>query len=653
MSLNPSRYAELFLTESRDNLAAVNAALLRLEEAPGDAAAIDALFRSIHTVKGMAGVMGYAAVVDLAHDLETLLAQARDGARPLSESDAAVLFEAADALENAIELSVAGRVTEIDVTALCQHLRDLARTGNPAMAATAEWEIGLVLPSGDGVAVHVKLAGDAPLRGARAMLVLERARALGKVLAVTPDEAALQAERFAQEFAIRLVTEASDDEISAALRSAGWVEAVSVRREAPRSGGTVPRATPVREGPAPAPSEADTAWAAGTLKAPLQRYVRIDVHRLDGLMNLIGELVIARGRLSQIVNRHPDLDLDEAATGIARLVAELQEAIMASRLVPVWQVFDRFPRVVRDAARSLGKEIDLVIEGREIELDRSLLEQMGDPLVHALRNAVDHGIETPEERSAAGKPRRGRLTLSATRDRAAVVIRITDDGRGIDRERVLARARAEGAVDPEKAELTDDEVLRLIARPGFSTAERVTNLSGRGVGVDAVVNRVRALGGSVELRSTPGQGTTLSIRLPVTLAIIPALLAQVASETYALPLTHVRETLQLGGDRVRQIRGRDVLVMRDGVLPLLSLRTLVSLPARDAEGSQVVVLEVAERRAGLVVDQLLGQQEIVVKPFDGVRGAATPFSGATILTDGAPALILEATSLFHGLSGTR
>jgi two-component system chemotaxis sensor kinase CheA len=195
--------------------------------------------------------------------------------------------------------------------------------------------------------------------------------------------------------------------------------------------------------------------------------------------------------------------------------------------------------------------------------------------------------------------------------------------------------------------------LRLIARPGFSTAQRVTNLSGRGVGVDAVVNRVRALGGSVELRSNAGQGTTLTIRLPVTLAIIPALLAQVASETYALPLTHVRETLHVGEGRVRQIRGRDVLVMRDEVLPLLSLRALVSLPARDAEGSQVVVLEVADRRAGLVVDQLLGQQEIVVKPFDGVRGAATPFSGATILSDGAPALILEATSLFHGLSGTR
>lgn len=637
MSLNPSRYAELFLTESRDNLAAANASLLRLEEAPDDASAIDALFRSVHTLKGMAGVMGYAAVVDLAHDMESLLAQARDGDRRLTTEDTSVLFDAADALETAIELSVAGRGGEIDVAALCQHLRGLSRTHNPAMAATAEWEIGLHLPEGDGVAVHVRLAGDAPLRGARAHLVLQRARALGEVRATAPDERALHEERFGSEFAIRLVTDATDDEIAAALRAAGYVDAVSVRRA--ESAEPAPREShPVEQ--------ADTAWAAGTLKAPLQRYVRIDVQRLDGLMNLVGELVIARGRLSQIVARYMDADLDEAATSVARLVAELQDGIMTSRMVPVWQVFDRFPRVVRDAARTTGKEIDFVIEGREIELDRSLLEQVGDPLVHALRNAVDHGIETPADRVDAGKPRRGRLTLSASRDRAAVVIRVTDDGRGIDRQRILARARADGTLDQEKTDLTDDELLRLIARPGFSTAERVTNLSGRGVGVDAVVNRVRSLGGSVELRTMTGKGTTLTIRLPVTLAIIPALLAQVDTETYALPLTHVRETLPLSGDVRQRVRGRDVLVMRDEVVPLLSLRSIVSLPARDAEGSQVVVLEVADRRAGLVVDQLIGQQEIVVKPFDGARGGAMHFSGATILSDGAPALILEANSLF-------
>jgi two-component system chemotaxis sensor kinase CheA len=258
---------------------------------------------------------------------------------------------------------------------------------------------------------------------------------------------------------------------------------------------------------------------------------------------------------------------------------------------------------------------------------------------------MDHGIEAPDARVRAGKPRRGRLTLSAERDRSAVVIRVTDDGRGIDRSALLQRAQRDGEMDEDRSELTDDDVLRLISRPGFSTAEQVTDLSGRGVGMDAVVNRARALGGSVELRSALGKGTCITLRLPVTLAILPALLARVDAETYALPLTHVRETLRLTPEVVRQVRGRNVLVLRDSVLPLVRLRSVVQLPARDVEGSQVVVLEMAERRAGLVVDQLIGQQEVVVKPFDAVRGAVPCFSGATILSDGAPALILEAAGL--------
>lgn len=636
--MNVAKYAELFLSESRDNLAAVNDALLRLERAPGDGEALDALFRAVHTVKGMAGVMGYVVVVDLAHEMEALLAHVRGGARALTGHDAALLFEAADALETAIERSVKGQDAGIDAASLCTRLRAAMSDAVTGLAVATGAAAGSVqLPSGDGRAVHVRLTSDVALRGARAFLVLQRARLLGEVLDVTPDEMALQEDRFSLDFAFRLRSGETDEAVVAALRAAGYVDQVTVRKAGRREADRVQ--------PATVAERADVAWASGAAAVPLQRYVRIDLRRLDGLMNLIGELVIARGRLSRLVARYPDPELDEATTVVARLVSELQDGIMSSRMVPVWQVFDRFPRVVRDAARTLGKEIDLAIDGRDIELDRSLLDQIADPLVHLLRNAVDHGIETPEVRVATGKARTGRLILSASRDRAAVVIRVTDDGRGIDREAMLARAKSDGSVDAEKTELTDDELLRMIARPGFSTAETVTNLSGRGVGVDAVLNRVRALGGSLELRSAKGHGTTITVRLPVTLAIIPALLARVADETYAVPLTHVRETLQLTADVVRQVRGADVLVLRHEVLPLLSLRGVVSLPGRDAEGSQVVVLEAADRRAGLVVDQLIGQQEIVVKPFDAVRGAGAFFSGATILSDGAPALILEATSL--------
>jgi two-component system chemotaxis sensor kinase CheA len=624
------RYAELFLTESRDNIVAVNEALLRLEKDPRDGDALDATFRAVHTIKGMAGVMGYAPVADLAHDMEALLSRARERKRALRANDPALLMDAIDVLERAVEAAVAGQGA-VDVTALCARLRGAA-PGTPTPPASDA--VATSLPPGDGLAVVVRLSAETPLPGARALLVLQRARSLGEVTGVSPDEESLGEERFDGSFTIRLRTDRSQEDVSAALRLAGFVDDVMVQRE-------LHAADPESA----TRDRTDDAWMAGALKAPLQRFVRIDLRRLDGLMDLMGELVIARGRLEQAASAVEDPVVREATAGVSRLIGELQDGILASRMVPVWQVFDRFPRVVRDAARLLGKEIDFVLEGRQIELDRSLLEQIGEPLVHLLRNAVDHGIESPEAREAAGKPRAGRLMLSATRDRAAVVIRVTDDGGGIDRVRMLERAQADGSVDPGRDVLTDEELLRLIARPGFSTAERVTALSGRGVGVDAVVNRVRAIGGSVDLRTATGAGTTLTIRLPVTLAIIQALMARVEDETYALPLTHVRETLQLSRETVRQVRGIDVLVLRGEVLPLLNLRRIVDLPVRDAEGSQVVVLEVADRRAGLVVDQLRGQQEIVVKPIDGARGAASCFSGATILGDGTPALILEATSL--------
>jgi two-component system chemotaxis sensor kinase CheA len=336
----------------------------------------------------------------------------------------------------------------------------------------------------------------------------------------------------------------------------------------------------------------------------------------------------------------------EAVSQTSRLVADLQDEIMTSRMVPVWQVFDRFPRLVRDAARSVDKQVEFVVEGKDVELDRSMLEEVGEPIVHLLRNAIDHGIESPAIRVAKGKPAAGRLTLSALRDRSAVAIRVSDDGRGIDRDKVLARARDAGLVEASRTELSDDELMRLIARAGFSTAERVTDLSGRGVGVDAVYNRVRTLGGSVDIRSTPEVGTTVTLRLPLTLAIIRSLLARIGDETYAMPMTHVRETVELRPDVQRSVQGKDVLMLRDEVLPLVRLRTLVDFAGEPVSGlERVIIVELAERRAALVVDELIGQQEIVVKQFDGVQDARSLFGGATILGDGSPALILDVSSL--------
>jgi two-component system chemotaxis sensor kinase CheA len=304
---------------------------------------------------------------------------------------------------------------------------------------------------------------------------------------------------------------------------------------------------------------------------------------------------------------------------------------------------------VRDASRTLGKRIEFTIEGKDIELDRSMLDEIGAPIVHLLRNAIDHGIETPEERTGAGKAAAGKLRLSAERDRSAVVIRVSDDGKGIDRERVLVKAKTMGLVDANKTSLNDEELLRIIGRPGFSTADRVTDMSGRGVGIDAVYTRVRALGGAVDIRSVPSQGTTVTLRLPLTLAIVRALLTRVEDEVYAIPLTHVSETVELQPQLLRALQGSEVLVLRGDVLPLLRLRKLVDLAPRATvpgqQREQVIIIDLPDRRAGLVVDELTGQQEIVVKQYDGVKQGHSLFGGATILGNGTPALIVDVSSL--------
>ena len=382
--------------------------------------------------------------------------------------------------------------------------------------------------------------------------------------------------------------------------------------------------------------------------APAQkppRHIRIDSRRLDTLMNVAGELVIARDRIAQISERLGDEELVEATRHASQIVSSLQNEIMTSRMVPVWQIFERFPRVVRDTARALGKEVEFKIEGKEIELDRSMLDEMGEPVLHLLRNSLDHGIELPGDRVKAGKPRVATLILTAERDRATVLIRVTDDGRGIDQNRVLPRAKALGIVESTTTKLSEQELVAIISRPGFSTAEKVTDLSGRGVGFDIVANKVRTLGGSLEVHTDQGLGTSVSMRLPLTLAISRALLARVENEIYAIPLTHVLETFALSQPMLLEVKGKEVVAIRDDVFPAIRLRERVGLPAGARTGGQVVLVELAERRAALIVDEFVGQQEIVMKQFDGVNGSRTLFSGATILGDGAPALIIDASTL--------
>jgi len=631
-----SQYAELFLAESREHLSACNQLLLEWERHPAAPEPVGGIFRAVHTVKGMAATMGYARVADLAHRMENLLDHLRRGAagRRAGDDVLQLLFRATDALEKAIQVSAAGREQDADVVGIVAELDRAVQRFAPDTAPRHAPPSPPSPPSppevsapvvGPGRRVRVTLRPEAPLKGPRALIVLKRAAGLGTVSQVQPQPAALEAEDFEGQFSFWLAGPAPADLVVATLAAAGDVEEVRVDDDA----------APVARAETGAPLESGKA-----------RHIRVDLRRLDALMDQIGELVTARGRLNQLAAERRDPTIDDLAIQISRLSADLQAEIIQARMTPVWQVFDRFPRLVRDLARDLGKPVAFRVEGKEIELDRAILDELGDPLVHLLRNAVDHGLETPADRRRAGKKPEGEIVLAAVRERASVAISIADDGRGIDRARILAKAQAEGLLDAHVETLSDDQLLRVLARPGFSTAAAVTSVSGRGVGIDVAMTKIRALGGTIDIRTEAGKGTTFVLRLPVTLAIVRALIAAVGRERYALPLTYVAETVEFGVVPITTVEGREAMVLRDRVVPLVHLRQLLGVngdqpPAR----RPVIVIEMGERRTGLIVDGMLGQQEIVVKAFDAPRGTLPVFSGATIMGDGVPALILDAGGL--------
>src|SRR5436190_7324283 len=625
-----SQYAELFLAESREHLSACNQLLLEWERRPSSPEPVSGIFRAVHTVKGMAATMGYGRVADLAHRMENLLDHLRRSGKPPADEVLQLLFRATDTLEKAVGLAVTGRERDLDVSALSADLdRAIPKQATtPSSAAASSLSGAAALAAavpGAGRLVQVTIRPEAPLKGARAMLVIRKAQSLGTVHRIQPPPQAFEAEEFDGRVAFELDTNVAPAEIEAALRTVGDVERVSVG-----GGGD--------EGLAPAESVA----ASGR-----SRHIRVDLRRLDTLMDLIGELVTARGRLNEIAARWVGQDpaIDDIAIQVSRLSAELQSEIIQARMTPVWQVFDRFPRLVRDVARQLDKQVAFRVEGKEIELDRAILDELGDPLLHLLRNAVDHGIESPAERKRHKKNPEAEIVLAAVRERASVAISVSDDGRGIDRKSILERAKRDGVVDPHAEALTDDQLLRVLARPGFSTAEAVTSVSGRGVGIDVAVTRIRALGGSIEIRSVEGKGTSFVMRLPVTLAIVRALIAGVGAERYALPLTYVSETVEFGVQATTTVEGREAIVLRDRVVPLVHLRRLLGVSGDAPTRCPIIVLEMGERRSGIVVDGMLGQQEIVVKGFDAPQGTLPVFSGATIMGDGVPALILDAGGL--------
>jgi len=623
--MDPSRYAEIFLEESREHLTQINQQLLAWERDPTSPEPVTPMFRAVHNIKGMAATMGYLGVATISHRVETLLDRYRRHPAPVSPEVLDLLFRAADALEEGVEAAVGGAKPGFDPSELVAQLDAVAVELAPADEPESADRVSLpaiTSPTLGGRTVRVVIRPDAALKGARALIVLSRVQALGPVFGIQPAPAAIESDTFDGHFEFQVDTDRSDEQLEEEIRRAGDVSEVVMLR-----------ASEAPEAPA---NEAPTGRT---------RHLRVDLRRLDTLMNLIGEMVTVRGELVELSARRADPELEDVAVQVSHLTHDLQTEIIEARMTPGWQIFDRFPRLVRDVARQLGKRVSLRVEGKEIELDRALLDELGDPLVHLLRNAVDHGIETPEEREAAGKPAEATIVLSAARERSTVVIRVADDGRGLDAGRILAQARAKGLVEGEVGSLSDDDLLRLIAAPGFSTASGVSDVSGRGVGIDVVVTRMRRLGGSVEMATRPGRGTTFTLRLPPTLAIVPALVADVAEEQYALPLTHVEETLDLDQVAVTEVEGAESIVLRDEVVPLRRLRHLVDVEGQGPRSQPVIVVAVGERRSGVVVDRVSSQREIVVKSFRAPVGTAPIFGGATILGDGRPIFILDAARL--------
>lgn len=636
-----SRYLDLYLTETQEHLRRLDRGLLDLEET-GERTGLEAAFRAVHTLKGMSASMGFSEVADLAHAMEDRLEALRQGRSDATPELIDQLLAEADRLRAEVDRAAEGQAVD---------RRDRSRAANAVGTATERRRRAADAPDGTVLIVRVWFRSDAPLVGARAVMAVGRIREMAGVRGFDPPELD---DTFRGELTVFLAEQPDRRALEAAIRSAGEVQVVAfgepgqededhaaadrALRGASSSDEADQKVAESRPG---GPAEPPGGESADGTQAALRRrrFLRVDLKQLDNLADGIAELAILQRGIALASERGEAERLAELESRAAHLVGELQSDVLEVRMVPVGEVFDRFPLAVRDAARRLERQVDFRIEGHGIELDRAILDEVADPLLHLLRNAVGHGIESPEARVAAGKPERGRLTLSAERERSRVLIRVSDDGAGVDRERVLEEARARGLVDEATERLDDEELLRVVTTPGVSTAEHVTDVSGRGVGLDVVAERVRALGGALDLGTSPGQGTTFSIRLPLTLAVAQALRVGLAGERYVVPLTHVAEALELEDGMSARVKGAEVLRLRGQVMPLLRLGTLLGLE-QPGEGAAVVV-EVGERRTALAVDALMGREQIVIREFDAARGTLPVFSGATLLADGTPALVLD------------
>lgn len=699
-----SQYISVFLDESEEHLQSLNQNLLELEKEPRKET-IDEIFRSAHTLKGMAATMGFDSIAKLTHQMENVLSKIRSDEITINGDIVDILFKCLDTLESMVSAVASGSEEQPEIDALMSSLQSIEKgefsgasvsaepaaksesvqesapavekTETSAEASTAaadeaappairlelnQYEESIVREARkrgyEALHITVSLQEGCLLKQARAFMVFSNLEDMGDIVKSEPDVQDIEQENFGLNIGVVLLTQEVPQKVEKVLMAISEVEKVEVElielsasaldlppTEEPAK--KVSTSAPAAASPAAAKQKAQPA-AQPVQQVKANQTVRVDIERLDTLMNLVGELVISKTRLDQIGRSHTLRDLAETSEHIDRISGELQAVVMKVRMVPVEQVFNRFPRMVRDLSKELNKEINFVIEGQETELDRTVIDEIGDPIVHLLRNSIDHGVESPEERVAVGKPRTGNIFLRARHEGNNVVIEIEDDGQGVNPYKLRDSAISKGLITEQEAELmSESELINLIMMPGFSTAQKVTGVSGRGVGMDAVKSKIEGLSGSIRIETETGKYTRISIWLPLTLAIIQALLVRLDNEIYAIPLANIEETISIEQSAIKYVQNKEITVLRENTLPLLRLHEILNVVSKKEEGTvhNIVVVRKGEKRAGFIVDDLIGQQEIVIKSLGKLLTGISGIAGATILGSGEVALILDVDAL--------
>lgn len=691
-TMDVSQYLEIFIDETKEHLQSLNEHLLVLEREPDNEDTINEIFRAAHSLKGMAGTMGYKRMQRLTHDMENVFSEIRSGKMTVQANLVDVLFKGLDALESYLSniQSSADEGTD-DNEDIIKELNNILNAGLEGVdkkeeikevikedvqaQSTAEAqefmkfkEVKLAdyekhaIRKAQSIGQHaygitIYIAETCILKAARAFLVFKCLEDLGEVIRSAPEVQDIEDEKFDLDFSVILLSKEGMDKVKKSIENVSEVKTVYIDTievpDAPEAVETVSAKTKSQGTPAAtASANAAVASKQQVAKPVVNRSVRVDIEKLDVLMNLVSELIIAKNGLVSISSSENEVKgetgFNEQIEYLERVTTNLHESVMKVRMVPIESVVNRFPRMIRDLTKKLNKEMELYMTGEDTELDRTVIDEIGDPLMHLLRNAADHGLESNAERVAAGKPRVGSIFLDAYQDGNNVVIEVRDDGAGIDVERVKNKAIEKGTITAEQAEtMSDKDIIDLLFKPSFSTAEVVSDVSGRGVGLDVVKTKIEALGGDIEAKTKLGEGSNFIIRLPLTLAIIQALMVELGTEKYAIPLGSIQTIEDIAYSEIKYVQTREVINLRGTVIPLIRLEKVLDVEPLEQKPESLTVVIVAKgnKLAGLVVDNLIGQQEIVIKSIGKYINNNKIIGGATILGDGEVALILDVNTL--------